>query len=506
MRDIAHLLRPGHLAAAARHPRRPRGVGQRPLRRARAAEERQHRRRRRPAVCQDTGTAIVMGKKGQHVFTGGDDEAAHRARRLRDLRRRQPALLADGAARHVRRGQHRHQPAGADRALRDRRRRLQVPVHGQGRRLGQQELPVPGDQGAAQPRASLLAFLDEKLRIARHRGLPAVPPRHRHRRHVGRVHAQDGQARVGPLPRRRCRPTGNELGRGFRDLELEARGARADRRRPASARSSAASTSATTCASIRLPRHGASCPVGDRRVVLGRPPGARQDHRATASSSSSSRPTRRSSCPRSPTTSCSASGEVVRIDLNRPMAEIRAELSQLPGQDPALAHRPDDRGPRHRPRQDQGAPRPRRADAAVPARPLRLLRRPGQDAGGLRLGLVRPDHRRPHGRLRRPVPGRRRQPGDAGQGQPLAGRSPTPASATAASTSARSAARRRAWPRTASTRSRCSSTRSSAWRRSGGSRCVDFPAFIVVDDKGNDFFADVSRPVALSANARSALR
>ena len=27
-------------------------------------------------MCQDTGTAIVMGKKGQHVLTAGDDEAA----------------------------------------------------------------------------------------------------------------------------------------------------------------------------------------------------------------------------------------------------------------------------------------------------------------------------------------------------------------------------------------------------------------------------------------------
>ncbi|MCB1261085.1 MAG: fumarate hydratase C-terminal domain-containing protein, partial [Acidimicrobiales bacterium] len=26
----------------------------------------------------------------------------------------------------------------------------------------------------------------------------------------------------------------------------------------------------------------------------------------------------------------------------------------------------------------------------------------------------------------------------------------------------------------------------------------DFPAFIVVDDKGNDFFAEVSKPVSLS--------
>jgi len=32
---------------------------------------------------------------------------------------------------------------------------------------------------------------------------------------------------------------------------------------------------------------------------------------------------------------------------------------------------------------------------------------------------------------------------------------------------------------------------------------VDFPAFVVVDDKGNDFFADVSRPVDLSLTRMS---
>ena len=36
---------------------------------------------------------------------------------------------------------------------------------------------------------------------ARHRGVPAVPPRARHRRHVGRADAQDREARVGALPR-----------------------------------------------------------------------------------------------------------------------------------------------------------------------------------------------------------------------------------------------------------------------------------------------------------------
>jgi fumarate hydratase, class I len=39
-------------------------------------------------MCQDTGTAIVMGKKGQFVFTGGGDEARSRAASTTPTRRR----------------------------------------------------------------------------------------------------------------------------------------------------------------------------------------------------------------------------------------------------------------------------------------------------------------------------------------------------------------------------------------------------------------------------------
>jgi fumarate hydratase class I len=76
MRDIAHLLRPGHLAQLARILEDPeaspndRFVALDLLRNAVIAAA---------GVlpsCQDTGTAIVMGKKGQYVFTGGGDEAA----------------------------------------------------------------------------------------------------------------------------------------------------------------------------------------------------------------------------------------------------------------------------------------------------------------------------------------------------------------------------------------------------------------------------------------------
>ena len=80
---------------------------------------------------------------------------------------------------------------------------------------------------------------------------------------------------------------------------------------------------------IRLPRHGASLPGGDRGLVLGRPAGARQDHAVRRVPGAAGDATRPGSCPTSPTRA-SRSGEVVRVDLNRPMAEIRAELSKYP--------------------------------------------------------------------------------------------------------------------------------------------------------------------------------
>src|SRR3954454_17644054 len=76
MRDIAHLLRPTHLAMLRRilddkeASPNDRFVALDLLKNANIAAG---------GVlpsCQDTGTAIVMGKKGQYVFTGGGDEAA----------------------------------------------------------------------------------------------------------------------------------------------------------------------------------------------------------------------------------------------------------------------------------------------------------------------------------------------------------------------------------------------------------------------------------------------
>ena len=258
----------------------------------------------------------------------------------------------------VRGEEHRQQPAGRDQDRRGRRRRLQVPVHGQGRRQRQQELPLPGDQGAAQ-REDAAAVAVREDEDARHRGLPAVPPRRRHRRHVGRVRRRDRQAGQHAATSTRCRPTGSTARPRRSATSSSRRRCCSSASRPASAPSSAASTSATTCASSACP---ATAPAARWRWPCRAAPTARRSARSppTACSSSSSRPTRPASCPRS--TDEHLDGDaVVRIDLNRPMDEIRAELSQLPGEDPGDADRPDGRRPRHRPRQAQGAPRRRRA-------------------------------------------------------------------------------------------------------------------------------------------------
>ena len=99
-------------------------------------------------------------------------------------------------------------------------------------------------------------------------------------------------------------------------------------------------------------------------------------------------------------------GDVVGIDLNRPMAEILARADAASDPHAPVADRPDDRGARSRACQDPRAPRARRADAATISsdHPV-YYAGPAKTPGGLRLRLVRADHGRADGRLCRPVPG-----------------------------------------------------------------------------------------------------
>ena len=152
MFEIAHLLRPGHLAQLAAILDDPEAS---PNDRFVALELLKNACIAAGGVlpsCQDTGTAIVKGKKGELVLTGGGDREAIARGIFRtyaddNLRYSQLAPLTTYDEKNT----GTNLPAEIEIEV-GRRRRVQVAVHGQGRRLGEQEPAVPGDEGAAQSR------------------------------------------------------------------------------------------------------------------------------------------------------------------------------------------------------------------------------------------------------------------------------------------------------------------------------------------------------------------
>ena len=198
-------------------------------------------------MCQDTGTAIVMGKKGQFVFTGGGDEAAIARGVFDTYADLEPALLADGAARHVRA---RSTPAPTCPA--------QIEIYAtdgdaykflfmaKGGGSANKSYLFQETKALLNPE-SLLAFVDAKLRSL---GTAACPPYHL-AVVIGGTSAEYTlkAAKLASARYLDTLPTeGNELGRGVPRPRAGGRRCSSSRSGPASARSSAASTSATTCA------------------------------------------------------------------------------------------------------------------------------------------------------------------------------------------------------------------------------------------------------------------
>jgi hypothetical protein len=324
MHDIAHFLRPGHLQQLRNILDDPEAS---PNDRFVATDLLKNAAISAGGVlpmCQDTGTAIVKAKKGQFVFTGRRRRARDRPRCAADLPHQQPALQPAGAAHDVRREEHRHQPAGRDQDRSHRRRRVHVPVHGQGRRQRQQELPLPGDQGAAE-RGDAAAVAVREAAVARHRGVPAVPP---------------GRGSAAPRPSSRSRPPSSPRPATSTRSPPRARcsvtGSATSSSRPrccisprppASAPSSAASTSATTCGSSASPAtvRAARWPSRCR---------ARPTARRSARSPRRHLPRELERDPArflpDVTHDDLEDEAVVHVDLTRPMSEIRAELSKYP--------------------------------------------------------------------------------------------------------------------------------------------------------------------------------
>ena len=324
MDDMAHLLRAGHLSQLSKILDDPeasendRFVALELLKNASIASARVL------PGCQDTGTAIAIGYKGQAVFTEGDDAEAlskgiYQAYAERNLRYSQLAPLDL----YTEKNTGTNLPAQIEIYAKpgDEYRFLFIAKGGGSANktfLYQQTKALLNPE-------SLVAFLDEQLRSI---GTSACPPYHL-ALVIGGTSAEMTLKTVKLASTRSLDDlptTGNELGRAFRDIEMEKKVFEI-----AAATGIGAQFGGKYFAHdvrvIRLPRHGASCPVGlgvscsaDRQIL------GKITRDGLFLEQLENNPAR--FLPE--VTHEELGGEVVPIDLNRPMPEILAQLREHP--------------------------------------------------------------------------------------------------------------------------------------------------------------------------------
>lgn len=330
MHDIAHFLRPAHLAQLraiiddpAASPN-DRFVALDLLRNANIAAGGVL------PMCQDTGTAIVMGKRGRHVLTDGADHEAisrgvYQAYTRLNLRYSQLAPLTMWDERNT--GS--NLPAQVEIYAEDpdgHPDAYKFLFMAKGGGSANKSYLYQETKALLNP-TRMMQFLEEKLRLI---GTAACPPYHL-AIVIGGTSAEYAlkTAKLASAKYLDALPTeGSMLAHGFRDLELEAEVLELTRQFGIGAQFGGRYFCHDVRV-VRLPRHGASCPVAiavscsaDRQAVAKITPSGVWLERLETD------PAR--FLPDVTDTQLEDSAEVVRIDLNRPMDEIRAELSKYP--------------------------------------------------------------------------------------------------------------------------------------------------------------------------------
>jgi fumarate hydratase class I len=329
MHDIAHFLRPAHLTQLRSIIDDPmaspndRFVALDLLRNANIAAGGVL------PMCQDTGTAIVMGKRGRHVLTDGTDEEAiargvYQAYTKLNLRYSQLAPLTmwdeknTGTNLPAQIELYAEDPGGHPDAY-----KFLFMAKGGG--SANKSYLYQETKALLNP-TRMMQFLEEKLRLI---GTAACPPYHlavviggTSGEHALKTAKLASAKYLDGLP-----ASGSMSAHGFRDLDLEASVLELTREFGIGAQFGGRYFCHDVRV-IRLPRHGASCPVAiavscsaDRQAVAKITPSGVWLERLETD------PARY--LPE--VTSASLSFEqVVEVDLNRPMEEIRAELSKYP--------------------------------------------------------------------------------------------------------------------------------------------------------------------------------
>ena len=371
-------------------------------------------------MCQDTGTAIIMGKKGRLVFTDGDDEAAlaegaRDAYLKRNLRYSQLAPISMFEEKNTKS----NMPA-----------QIEIYAEGQGENDGAYKLLFIAKGGGSANKSflfqatpsilthdRLIAFLKEKVLTL---GTAACPPYHL----SIVIGGTSAELTMKTVKLASCRylddlPTqGSEDGHAFRDLAMEQEVHKLTQSLGVGAQFGG-KYFCHDVRVIRLPRHGASLPIGlgvscsADRQALGK---------ITRDGVYLEELERNPAQYLPDVDPATLGGEVV---AHRPAPADEGDSGaarEASDQDPAVAHRPHDRGARSRAFQIARASGAGAGAAGLLQEPSGLLRRPRQDAGGLCLGRVRSDHGGTDGSASSSdFQAAGGSHGDAGQGQPLAG-------------------------------------------------------------------------------------
>ncbi|HEU4912845.1 MAG TPA: fumarate hydratase, partial [Actinomycetes bacterium] len=496
MHDIAHYLRPAHLAQLRRIVDDPESSGNDRFVALDLLKNANISAAGVLPMCQDTGTAIVMGKKGERVLTGGDDAEAiskgvFDAYTRLNLRYSQLAPLTMWEEQNT--GSNLpaqveiySTPSGPDPSY-------SFLFMAKGGGSANKSFLYQETKAVLNP-TRMLEFLDEKLRSL---GTAACPPYHL-AIVVGGTSAEYAlkTAKYASAKYLDALPTsGSPAAHGFRDVELEEQVLELTRGFGIGAQFGG-KYFCHDVRVVRLPRHGASCPVA---IAVSCSADRQARGRITADGVFLERletdPARFL-----PDTTDEHLGEespVVRIDLNRPMDEIRAELTRYPVKTrlslsgPLVVAR-DIAHAKIKERLDAGEPMPQYLrDHAV------YYAGPAKTPAGYASGSFGPTTA---GRMDSYVA----QLQAAGGSFVMLAKGNRSAQVTEAcktyggfylgSIGGPAARLAQDCIKSVEVLEYAELGMEAVWRI----EVEDFPAFIVVDDKGNDFFAETSKPVALT--------
>jgi fumarate hydratase, class I len=331
MHDIAHYLRPAHLAQLRKIIDDPEASGNDRFVALDLLKNVNISAGGVLPMCQDTGTAIVMGKKSEGVLTGADDgewvsRGVYDAYTRLNLRYSQLAPLTTWEEKNTGTNLPAQVEIYSTPSSTDHGPEYKFLFMAKGGGSANKSFLFQETKAVLNPKR-MLEFLDEKIRSL---GTAACPPYHlavviggTSAEFALKTAKQASAHYLDNLP-----TSGSQAGHGFRDLELEEEVFKLTQSFGIGAQFGG-KYFCHDVRVVRLPRHGASCPVAIAvscsadRQALGKitAEGVFLEQLETDPAHY---------LPATAATQPAAETDVVRIDLNQPMPAILAELSKHP--------------------------------------------------------------------------------------------------------------------------------------------------------------------------------